>query len=152
MSFFLFYLSVDILISLNNHHRLKWFWFYFRRVNQTKKRQSLQISYFPGKREPSIMVKREWDYWIARRTYVPSSSGKSGVIPWAWDPNLSTAKQFNTTNPETKTEKVFDNSDGRDAMRRAQLVLLVIAILSGRNLERWSKSKKPQAETACFSQ
>jgi len=98
------------------------------------------------------MVKREWDYWIARSTYVPSSSGKSAVTRWAWDPNLSTAKQFNTTNPETKAEKVFDRSDGHNAMRKAQLVLLVIAILSGRNLERWSKSKKPQAETACFSQ
>jgi hypothetical protein len=44
--------------------------------------------------------------------------------------------QFNTTNPKTKTEKVFDSSDGHNAMRNAQLVLLVIAILSGRNLEQ----------------
>jgi hypothetical protein len=44
--------------------------------------------------------------------------------------------QFNTTNPKTKTEKVFDSSGGHNAMRKAQLVLLVIAILSGRNLER----------------
>jgi hypothetical protein len=37
-------------------------------------------------------------------------------------------------------------------MRNAQLVLLVIAILSGRNLEQWSKNNKPREETVCFSQ